>query len=53
MCQPVHNVAKKVTDDRKSLPERVLASPQVGGMSVGVVRPKADAPYLVKRAGFS
>ena len=53
MCQPVHIVAKEVADGRKSLPEQVLSLPQVGVMSVGVVRPEAKAPHLVQRAGLS
>ena len=38
---------------RKSLPEQVLSSPQVGVMGVGVVPPETDAPHLIKSAGFS
>ena len=53
MCQPVRIVAKKVADGRKRVPEQVIPSPQVGVMGVGVVCPGANAPHLVKRAGFS
>ena len=35
MCQPGHTVAKEVADGRKSLPEHVLSSPQVGVIGVG------------------
>ena len=53
MCQHVNIVAKEVADGRKSLPEQVLSSPQVGVTGVRVVRPEANAPHLVKWAGFS
>ena len=53
MCEPVHVVAKEVADGRKSLLEQVPSSPQVGVMGVAVVRLEADAPHLIKRAGFS
>ena len=53
VCQPVRIVAKEVADGRKKLPKQVISSPQVGGMGVGVIRPEANAPHLVERAGFS
>ena len=53
MCQPVHIVAKEVAGGRKSLPQQLFSSPQVGVMGVGVVRPEADASQLVQKTGFS
>ena len=52
MCQPVHIVAKEITDGRNSLPEQVLSSPRVGVVGIGVVLPEVNAPHLVKRAGL-
>ena len=53
VCRPVRIVEKDVSDDGKSLPEQVISLPKARVMlRVGVVRPEANDPHLVKGAGF-
>ena len=52
-CQPGLTGANGVANRRKSFSEKNFPSPQAGITGIGVVRPEADAPHGVERAGFS
>ena len=52
MCRADCIVAKEAANGKKTLPEQILSSSQAGVMGVGVVRPEANAPHQIKRAGF-
>ena len=51
--QPGLTGANGVANRRKSFSEKFFPSTQAGITDLGVVRPEADAPHGVERAGFS